>query len=362
MKEKILLITNMYPSKEHKTFGIFIYNQVEQLRQNGLSIDILANTDPLTKKMHLFKKYFIWFMKGLLFLLRGKDYSVVHVHYVFPSGLLGLMMKKIWKQKMVITVHGSDLSKMPKKSPIIKKCTQMILNHADYVITVGQELYNEVITEYKVEKEKVSSLSMGVNLDIFKPVVDKDKTRQELHLNECKKMILFVGNITAEKGLIELVKAYSSVKKRFSNYSLHLIGSQKDEEFVFRLKRSIANYGVKDVFLHPALPQEEISKWMSVADVFVLPSYHEGFGLVALEAMACGTPVIGSGVGGLKYLLDGGAGVMIDPKDTYSFSEEIIRVVTDQDLRQQLMTNSKKKVEEHDQRLIIRTIQDIYKK
>ena len=105
----------MYPSKEHKTFGIFIYNQVEQLRQNGLSIDILANTDPLTKKWRLFKKYFIWFMKGLLFLLRGKEYSVVHVHYVFPSGLLGLMMKKIWKQKMVITVHGSDLSKMPKE-------------------------------------------------------------------------------------------------------------------------------------------------------------------------------------------------------------------------------------------------------
>ena len=61
--------------------------------------------------------------------------------------------------------------KCRKKSPIIKKCTQIILNHADYVITVGQELYNEVITEYKVEKEKVSSLSMGVNLDIFKPVM-----------------------------------------------------------------------------------------------------------------------------------------------------------------------------------------------
>ena len=360
MKGKILLITNMYPSKEYKTFGIFIKNQVEQLRQNGLSIDVLANKDPLTKKVHLFKKYSIWFMKGFLFLLKGREYSTIHVHYVFPSGLLGLMIKKIWKQKLVITVHGSDLYKMPKKSPIIKKWTKRILMNANHVITVGQELYNEVLTEYGVDEEKVTSLSMGVNRDIFKPVEFKEKVRKELQLTNHKKMILFVGNITAEKGIMELTEAYAAIKKQDPQYDLHLIGSQKDEEFVHDLKLKITEKGLEDVHLHPALPQEEIAKWMSVAEVFVLPSYHEGFGLVALEAMACGTPVIGSGVGGLKYLLDNGAGITINPRDTDSFSKEIMKVVADTDLRQRLIKNSQKRVEEHDQRVIIQTIQQIY--
>lgn len=360
MKGKILLITNMYPSKEYKTFGIFIKNQVEQLRRNGLSIDILANKDPLTKKIHLFKKYTLWFLKGFLFLLRGREYSTIHVHYVFPSGLLGLMIKKIWKQKLVITVHGSDLYKMPKKSPIIKKWTERILMNANHVITVGQELYHEVISEYGVEKEKVTSLSMGVNRDIFKPVEDKEKMRKELQLLDHKKVILFVGNITAEKGIMELLRAYANIKKQDPDYALHLIGSHKDEEFVHDLKLKIFEKGLEDVHLHPALPQEEISKWMSVADVFVLPSYHEGFGLVALEAMACGTPVIGSGVGGLKHLLDNGAGVTINPKDTDSFSKEIIKVINNPELRQRLIENSQKRVGEHDQKVIIHTIQQIY--
>ena len=121
MKEKVLIITNMYPSKEHKTFGIFVFKQVEQLRQIGFTIDVLAITNPLTTKMNLLKKYMTWLLNGLFLLMRGKKYKVVHVHYVFPSGLIGLMFKKIWKQKLVVTCHGSDLNKMAKKNATVKK-------------------------------------------------------------------------------------------------------------------------------------------------------------------------------------------------------------------------------------------------
>ena len=350
----------MYPSKKHKTFGIFIYNQVEQLRNNGLNIDVLANSDPLTKKMILFKKYIIWFLKGIFFLIVGRKYNVVHVHYVFPSGLIGLMFKKIWKQKLVVTVHGSDLYKMAKKTPVLKKWTKTILANADHVITVGQELFEEVTTEYQVDSYKVSSLSMGVNREIFKPVQNVEKIKAQLQLDNRLKTILYVGNITSEKGLLELLEAYSSIKKRFSHYSLHLIGSQKDEDFVKQLKSLVSDRHIKDVFLHHAIPQDEVSKWMSIADVFVLPSYHEGFGLVALEAMACGTPVIGSGVGGLKYLLNEGAGMIIDPNDIKALSEGIIKVVSDDVLRNQMVLNSQKKVEEHDQQKIIGEIIKVY--
>ena len=360
MKEKVLIITNMYPSKEHKTFGIFVFKQVEQLRQIGFTVDVLAITSPLTTKINLLKKYITWLLKGLFLLMRGKKYKVVHVHYVFPSGLIGLMFKKIWKQKLIITVHGSDLNKMAKKNASIKRFTKIILSHADHIITVGQELYQDVLTEYKIDPNRVSIISMGVNREIFKPVQNKVEVKKQFQVDDRLKIILFVGNITAEKGVRELVEAYDVIKKRNSQYTLHLIGSQKDEAFVIQIKNLISEKSIKDVFLHDVKPQEEVSKWMAITDVLVLPSYNEGFGLVALEAMACETPVIGSGVGGLKILLEEGAGVIINPIDIDKMAESIIQVVSDEELREKIKLNSQKKVKEHDKKLIINNIKNIY--
>ena len=120
------------------------------------------------------------------------------------------------------------------------------------------------------------------------------------------------------KGVLDLVDAFNIVQKDHPDAALHLIGSSKDENFMGRLAEQLSK-NVRITHQEP-LPQKEIAKWIAAADVFVLPSHHEGFGLVALEAMAVGTTVVGSDVGGLSFLLDNEAGILVEPKNPESLA------------------------------------------
>jgi glycosyltransferase involved in cell wall biosynthesis len=341
----------MYPSDKSPTFGIFVKNQVELLRQKGLEVEILAIDNPGLGKRDLVKKYFFWFLKGFLFLFKGYKYDVCHVHYVFPSGLIGLFFKWIWKCKLIVTAHGGDIDKMAKKNRTISRWTFRILKEADHVIAVGERLYQEISSVYQVDKKKLSLLSMGVNREIFKP---NGKKRS--------KIILFVGNIIPDKGVKELIIAYSMVKKAFSDTALYLIGPTKNKLFLEELHALIRTEQIKDVSFEGPLSQEKVSDWLNAAAVFVLPSYKEGFGLAALEAMACGTPVVGSDIGGLSYLLAEGCGVLVPPGNCNVLAEGITSVLQSEELREKLIANGAKRADEHDQTKIARKIMEIYGK
>ncbi|NYE03624.1 glycosyltransferase involved in cell wall biosynthesis [Bacillus niacini] len=362
MKEKrVLVISNMYPSENSPTFGIFVKNQVEALMKEGIQVDVLAITNTSTKKQAVISKYLIWFLKGLLFLFKGYQYQTVHAHYVFPSGLIGLIYKFVWKSKLVVTAHGGDLDKMAKKNQLIQRITTMILHKADSVIAVGQRLYQEIQDNYQVEPKKLLLLSMGVNRTLFRNIAVKETMKTKLELNKNNPVILFVGNITRDKGLIELIQAFSNVKKQIFQAELHIIGSAKNKPFVEELTTIIKKDSLEGIIFHEPKPQYEVAEWMNAADVFVLPSYIEGFGLVALEAMACGTPVVASNVGGLSYLLNNSSGVLVPPADSSALSEGINRVLTNKAVREVLIQNGYKRAEEHDQIAIINKLKEIYR-
>ncbi len=143
--KKILVITNMYPSKEHNSFGIFVRNQVDAIKRRNVHVDVLAITNPKSGKVNVLTKYIIWFLKTLWTLFtKGRKYHVIHAHYVFPSGFLGLIFKKLFKTRLIVTAHGGDIDKMAKKSKRLFQITKTILHEADHVIAVGDELYNEI--------------------------------------------------------------------------------------------------------------------------------------------------------------------------------------------------------------------------
>ncbi|WP_404404970.1 glycosyltransferase family 4 protein [Jeotgalibacillus malaysiensis] len=363
MTKTITVITNMYPSKQHPTFGVFVKNQVEALRSEGYQVDVIAITDPRGGKGNALKKYGIWALKNLVYLItKGKKTDAVHVHYVFPSGLFGMLYKKIFKTNMIVTAHGGDIDKMARISPVTHLMTKNIIKNADTTIAVGNQLYDTIHQEFNAPESKLELLNMGVDRSVFKPY-DRSNTRQKFNISEDENVLLYVGNMIEQKGLLDLVESVDLLKQEgaFEHSCLYMIGANKSPAFFTRLQEEISKRKLDDVVRYVGTKnQKELAEWMSASDAFVLPSHIEGFGLVALEAMSCGTPVIASRTGGLPYLLDQQSGHLIEPKNPASLAEGIRTVLSDPSYREKLRENGFKKAAENDQERVIQKLKQLY--
>ncbi|MEH7119884.1 glycosyltransferase [Neobacillus vireti] len=361
MKNKVTVISNMYPTSQHKSFGIFVKNQVEALCSKGLSVDVIAIDNPNKGKLNLLKKYGKWaftFLTHLLF--KGRRTAVVHAHYVFPSGWLGKWYKRIYGARLIVTAHGGDIDKMIKKSERISRMTKDILAEADHVIAVGQELYDTLEKDFGVPSEKLSLINMGVNREVFRPI-EKQQARKRCGIKEGATPLLFVGNIIQQKGLDELVEAFAPLKKDHSDYELYILGSNKDQGYFQKITGLIKEKGLTEsIHFLGTKEQQEVALWMAAAEVFILPSHLEGFGLVALEAMACGTPVVGTNVGGLKYLLNNRNGMLVEVKNASALKDGIQAVLDSEELKQTYIQNGLEKAKENDQEIMTERVIELY--
>lgn len=358
---KVLVITNMYPSQEHRQFGIFVHNQVEAMRQRNVEIDVVAITNPRNGKWNVIKKYVKWGFQTLRKLVTsGHTYSVVHAHYVFPSGLLALLFKKVYGTRMIITAHGGDIDKMAVKSKWLTRMTKYLLKEADHTIAVGVELKQKLLTTYEVKESGLTLLNMGVNRNVFRPI-GQARARERCEIAENEHVILFVGNLLRQKGLSELIEAVSILHQGGEQVNVYLIGSERDQAYLQCLRQQINDQQLVP-FVHflGVKEQPEIAQWMNAADVLVLPSHMEGFGLVALEAMACGTPVVGTNVGGLQTLLADDAGVITNVGEPTDLARGIKFVLSSEDTRAPIICNGLKKAEENDQEWIHEQLERIY--
>ena len=355
--KKVLVISNMYPTKEHISYGIFVKNQVEQLEARSVETLLAVNADPAKGKFNVLKKYASWMLGAVSLAKKHKrELSLTHAHYVFPSGLISLYLKKRFNIPYVVTAHGGDINKMAKKNEQIRKMSASILQNASHVIAVGEELAATIKNDFGVEEDKLSVISMGIDRTMFYPPTSKSAVQEELGMDPAKKNFLFVGNVIQEKGVEELVLAFNEVTKNNEQAALYIVGSRKDRGFFEKIKPlTDANKAI--TFVDP-MPQTELVRYFQAADVFVLPSYIEGLGLVALEAMACGTPVIASNVGGLHYMLKDGAGQLVEPKNAEQLQEAMqLALVDELHVNEQEITRL---LELHDSQRILTKLLAIY--
>jgi len=237
----------------------------------------------------------------------GLHYELIHSHY-WLSGRAGKWIQRWWniphvtmfhtvgaaKNAIAVGEHEPEL-RLEAEKELVKDCHRIIASTA-------QE--KEDLTYYYSCPETVSIIPCGVNLDIFRPI---DKARALRHLGLTgEEIILFVGRIDPLKGIKNLLIAMSYLKRR----RLRLViigGDEQSQPEVQKLKGLARELQIQDsVTFHGLVKQEILPYFYSAADLCVIPSYYESFGMVALESLACGTPVVAAKVGCLESVIQQG--------------------------------------------------------
>ena len=289
---KVLYITNMYPSKNHPYFGIFVKEGIESISKYYKVKPLLVmNQIKLNTFFILIYKYSILSLKAIASIFRSFD--LIHAHYAFPPGFLGVVVKKITHKPLILTVHGSDINKLAKKG-ILSKFVKYSLSNADRIIAVGSGLRSTIEHKFNIPPYKIIIIPTSVDLELFKPI-DKEMVRHKLNLSD-KKRILFVGNLEPVKNPLLFVE----LAKRLPKYDFVLVGGGSLKHKMIELKE---RFHLSNLKLAGSVKKVSIPLYMNASDLLILPSKSEGFGLVLVEAMACGLPVLGTKVGGIKDII-----------------------------------------------------------
>ncbi len=226
------------------------------------------------------------------------NFTLIHAHFIWPSGYVAAKLKERYGTKIVITGHGFDVYSLPFKNSFWRQITLSILKKADGLITVSESNLNH-IRKLGFDGE-VEVIPNGVSLENFYPV-DKKKAREALGLPNDKKIVLAVGNLVTVKNHKTLINAVFELHKKEKDVLLYIIGKGDLEK---KLKLQINQLNASEyIKLIGAKPHNELSLWMNAADVFALPSYSESFGIVSIEALACGCPVVSTRNGGAEEIV-----------------------------------------------------------
>jgi D-inositol-3-phosphate glycosyltransferase len=284
---------------------------------------------------------------------KGIKYDLIHSHY-WMSGVAGLELRTIWDVPVVQMFHTLVLMKnrvaqSPDEieGPYRLEGEQSVLKSADRIIAATPAEMAQLQWLYQADIRKIVIIPPGVDIGRFYPI-PPDEAKEFIGVPPCGRMILFVGRIEPLKGLDVLLGSIARLRQQDSldeiRFCLVVIGGDKETDSdmvsaeMARIQALREQYGLQDLvaFLGKR-DQDTLPYYYSAAEVVVVPSYYESFGMVALEAMACGTPVVASQVGGLAYLVqDGVTGFTVPVDDPQALADRLMSLLRNPALRNQM--------------------------
>jgi D-inositol-3-phosphate glycosyltransferase len=266
-------------------------------------------------------------------------YDLVHSHY-WMSGWVGRTLADCWDAPHVVMFHTLAEAKnrhhLGEREPNYRIAGERaVVAGADRIICAGEGEARMLADLYRARRDRISVIPCGVDVDHFRPL-GRGESRARLGLDPDEPVVLFVGRIEPLKGIDVLIEAASHLEGPFR--LLVVGGDDRDSRRLRELRRLARGLGVAEriTFINAA-SREELPYYYNAADVCAVPSYYESFGLVALEAMACGVPVVASRVGGLKDTVrDGRTGYLVPWRCPEPFAERLDLLLTNEPLRQSL--------------------------
>ena len=294
----------------------------------------------------------------------GIYYDLIHSHY-WLSGRAGTELNTTWRVPHVATFHTLGRKKLRARvgesEPELRmRSESSTMEAVDAVLVSTPEEQEDVSRLYGVDPGKVRVVPGGVNLALFAPM-DRSVARRKLGIGD-EKVVLSVGRMEPLKGLDVLLGALQRMDDLGNTRLLIVGGAPGQDRELDRLKHMAGALGVLDrITFAGSVSHGDLPVYYSAADVFAMPSYHESFGLAALEAMACGIPVVASRVGGLKTFVNNGVtGYLIPWHCPEPFAEQLEIVLANPALRDSMGSAARVKAETMGWRKVAGTLAEIY--
>jgi len=342
--QRILIISGTYPSVESPQLGSFVKESVEAFKKisNIKFYFAISKTLPFKPGLVLLK-YLKILLKSIKICLIYRPHFIL-AHTLFPAGFFGLFISKIFNIKLVVFAHGGDIMGLSKTEAILwekdkmnalwkirKYLINLVVQKSNGIIYVSNYLYDISKKYFNAKKNKSLVSPIGYNPNLFynrTKFENKDKT------------ILYVGRIDSKKGIFKFFSILSTISNYLNekNYLVKVIGRVDDPLFFDTFKKYKKEYNIE---YEGEKNRTELGDYFNSAILTIVPSFYEAFGLVAVESLACGTPVACYPVGGFcDYVKENYNGIFLNQSDDYKSGERILNYLQNEELMKKCSQNS----------------------
>jgi len=362
---RVLIVSHMFPNAANPTAGCFVAEPVKEIRKH-CDVAIVAPLPAVPRIMRKYKRHwngfwntpfhetiagvevyrprFFCLPKNASLLLDGFFYKVgiqktveqlfrnfridlLHVHCAVPDGFGVLLLNRKYRLPVVLSIHGRDIYSVAPKSRLHRRLVGSVLARADKVV-VASEKVQELILQSFPRIAKPALIRYGVDAALFAPG-DAAPVGAKSPSNAAT--LLTVGYLIARKNHRAVISAVARLKKDYPGIRLKIAGSGPEEG---KLRSLCAELGVSENIEFLGLcSRERVKQLMAECDLFVMPSWDEAFGVVYIEAMSQGKPVIGSrGEGIADTVTEGETGFLVDPRNVDELTEKIRLLIEDAEL------------------------------
>lgn len=321
---------NFFKAKGYDIHVISLtYGKIEGITVHSLDLDLkkVQSNNILYKFKYLFQ------IARVKRLVRQINPDILHSHYASSYGLLGALTNF---HPFIISIWGSDVYEFPTYGIIPKSILKYNLSKSDKILSTSKDM---AIEARKYINRDMEITPFGVNIDFFRPYKKKD-------INNNQFTIGIVKSLEEKYGIKYLIRAFAVLRKKYSHLKLEIVGDGSQKDY---LKELCTELNVlEDVTFFGSIPPSEVVKAFNRFDVAVFPSLAESFGVAAVEAQACGVPVVVSNVGGFpEATCPGKSSLLVKKCDVKGIVEQVEKLIVNEELRNDMGMYGRKFVEKN---------------
>lgn len=326
-------------AKRETIDGVKVYRHRQFLWNVDLAygIGLYENLKKYPVKYLILPFYFFFQMMSLTGIIKKEQIKIIHAHWLIPNGLMAGLYRNLFNRriKILATIHGSDF--LGLNNTIGKWCKRFTLENIDE-LTVVSILLKDCV-EKMGYKKKVHVLPMGIDVNLFTPEKFNSGLRERFQITGL--FLLFVGIIVEAKGIRCLINALPAIFNRFSGSKLVIVGEGSLKSEMVQLSKDL-NIADQIIF-HGIVRHEELPEFFASADLFIQPSLSEGFSLVVMEALSCGTLTMVSDLPVFRNIKsDEEFIIMFEKNNHLSLANSVIKLLEEMDKLENRKINGRK--------------------